>query len=568
MHTFLSAVRQRTTSLTTWIRTHLLTSSMIALVALGGGYWGYGKVFPTNTPLQYVIGAVVRGDIVTTVTGTGQVSAHNQVDLKPQGSTQSSATIRQVNVKQGDQVQSGQLIAVIDNRTALIQLHQAQANLENSQSNYDKIKNGSTVQSIAVSQSSVDTNIVNLKNAKQSLINKINSSYNDALSAVLTNTNPLFTNPASVFLQYVVPASNSAPPSQSSNSGLVNSITNERRTINTRLPQWNTDIGSTDPAGDITPLVQSSKENLNYILGYLNDILSDLSTYETNSTVASSYISAINSARSTVINDSAGILSAEQAVSNAQSSLSQSNASLNQTTSPARPEDLASAQAQLNNYKAALESAQYNYDQSFLRAPFDGVVAQVDVSAGDQANTNTVVATIITNKQLAEISLNEVDAAQVRLGATTTLTVDALPTVTIHGSVSQIDTIGTVTQGVVSYKAKIAFDAQNKDVRPGMSISATIETKTEKNQLLVPNSALRTIGSASSVQLPQKPTTLRVGDTITLLTAPSSVSVQIGDSDNNNTVITSGLTEGQIIIARKISGATPKPTRGLFSPPQ
>jgi HlyD family secretion protein len=543
-----------------------ITIGVIALVLIGGFFLFRART--KTVPVQYVLGKVERGDLITKVKGTGQVSAQNQVDLKPQGSTQSSATISRVNVKQGDRVRAGQLVAVVDNRTALIALHQAQANLENSQADYSKVLNGSTPQSIAVSQSSVDSAKVTLANAQQSLVTKITSAYNDALSAVLTNTNPLFSNPYSANPQYGIFGSTPSTQSNSTNGQLVLDIVNQRQQINTKLPAWNADIIKTDVGGDLAMLTSSSQDTLRYILAYLNAILSDLTTFETNTAAASPYIAPINSARSTVLADMAGISSAQQTVLNARSALAQSQASLAQSQAPSRPEDVAAAQAQLSNYKAALESAQYTYDQSFLRAPFDGVVAQVNVSTGDQANTNTIVATIITKTQLAEISLNELDAAQVKVGATTTLTFDALPDVPVLGKVAQIDTIGTVTQGVVSYKAKISFDTQNTSVKPGMSVSASIQTNTLKNQLLVPASAVKTEGAVSTVLVPATFATSTLGQAITLTRTPTSVTVQTGETDNTRVVITGGLSEGQVIVARQVAGATAKAKGGLFSPPQ
>jgi HlyD family secretion protein len=421
--------------------------------------------------------------------------------------------------------------------------------------------NGSTAQSIAVSQSSVNSSQTSLTNAKQTLLSKISSAYNDAFSVVNSDTNPLFSNPNTTVLKYGVPNSNPT------NSQLVTNITSYRDQINGLLPQWNSSIGTTDATTDLTNLSSVSTANLNTISQYLTDILSDLTTYETNSSTASSYIGSINSGRSTITADISAIQSAQQQVATAQASLAQSNASLSQSTAPARSEDIASAQASLDSSKAALQSAQNTYDQSFIRAPFSGVVAAVNVSVGDVVNTNTVVASVITKQQIAKISLNEVDAAQVKIGQTATITFNALPGVKATGTVAQIDTIGTVTQGVVSYNAKIAFDASDQGVKPGMSVSVTIAVGKDVGVLLVPNSAVTSVGSNSNVLVLDGVSGATDGATISLTTTPKSVSVQTGDSDNKNTVITSGLTEGELIVTHTVTGATKAASGGLLSAP-
>lgn len=546
------------TRLIIWAKTHRVVAIVAGVFLIIILFFGYKTLFGGSSATSYVVGTVTKGDLVLTVNGTGQVEAENQVDLKPQGTTQSASTITAVDVKQGDSVYTNQLIAVVGNASALTQLTQAKANVESAQASYDKVVNGSTAQSVAVSQSSVNSSQTSLTNAKQSLLTKISSAYNDALSIVDTDTNTLFSNPNSVSPKYGVPNSNS------SNSQLVTNITNEREQVNALLPEWNSSVSTADATGDLTSLSSVSTTNLNTILQYLNDILSDLTTYETNSSAASSYIGSINSGRSTITNDISAIQSAEQQVATAQSSLAQSNASLTQTTAPARSEDIASAQASLDNSKAALQSAQNTYDQSFIRAPFAGVVAAVNVSVGDVVDTNTVVASIITKQQIAKISLNEVDAAQVKIGQTATVTFNALPGVTATGTVAQIDTIGTVTQGVVSYNAKIAFDASDQGVKPGMSVSATIAVGKDAGVLLVPNSAVTSVGSNSNVLVLDGVSGATDGATISLTTTPKSVSVQTGDSDNKNTVITSGLTEGELIVTHTVTGATKTSSGGLL----
>lgn len=547
------------TKLIVWIKTHQVAAVFAGVFLIIILFFGYKTLFGGSSATSYVVGTVTKGDLVLTVNGTGQVEAENQVDLKPQGTTQSASTITEVDVKQGDTVSKNQLIVAVDNTSALTQLKQAQASVKSAQANYDKVASGSSAQSVAVSQAGVSSSQTSLTNAKQSLFSKISSAYNDASSVVTTDTNSLFSNPNSITPRYGVSNSNST------NSQLTINIVNEREQINSLLTQWNTSVGTADATGDLTSLSSLSTTNLNAILQYLNDILSDLTTYETNSSAASTYTGSINSGRSTIMADISAISSAQQQVATAQSSLTQSNASLNQTTAPATASDLESAQATLDNANASLESAQNTYDQSFIRAPFSGVVAAVNVSVGDVVNTNTVVASIITKQQIAQISLNEVDAAQVKIGQSATITFNALPGVTASGTVAQIDTIGTVTQGVVSYTAKIALDTTNNTIKPGMSVSVTIAVGKDVGVLLVPNSAVTSVGSNSNVMVLDGVAGATDGATISLTTAPKSISVQTGDSDNKNTVITSGLTEGELIVTHTVTGATKTSSGGLLS---
>jgi HlyD family secretion protein len=545
-----------------WVIAHKIISVAVVVALVVGGFFIASTRKGSAT--QYVVGTVAKGDLAITVNGTGQVEAKNQVDLKPQGTTQSASTITEVDVKQGDNVTKGEKIAVIDNSSALTQLAQAKANLESAQANYDKVAAGATSQTIAVSQAQVSSAQTSLQNAEQTLVNRISSAYNDAFSVVFTNTNNLFTNPQGSNPQFTVPGGTMT------DSQLQINISNERLTAQGIFSSWKSKINKlasstgTVNAGDLATALATTNTNLSSLSQLLNDILNALTNDVSPASATTDYISTITSARTTISSNISNVLAAEQSVQNASSTLAQNQASYSQTTAPVLSEDLKTAQAQLDNDKAALQAAQNTYNESFITAPFGGTVAAVNVSVGDVANTNTVVATLITKQQIAKISLNEVDAAQVKIGDITTLTFNALPDVMATGTVAQIDTIGTVTQGVVSYSAKIIFDAADQGVKPGMSVSATIATGKDTDVLLVPNSAVLSVGSNSTVQVLDGATGAKDGATISLTTAPHSIAVQTGDSDSSSTVITSGLTEGELIVTHTIIGAVKASSGGLF----
>ena len=115
-----------------------------------------------------------------------------------------------------------------------------------------------------------------------------------------------------------------------------------------------------------------------------------------------------------------------------------------------------------------LDKAKQKLQDYYIKAPFDGVVTGLSVEAGDSVSRSTVLASVITHDMRAAVSLNEVDAAKVKEGDSVTLTFDALPDLELSGKVSRIDTIGTVTQNVVSYDAEIVFDEQRPALADGL----------------------------------------------------------------------------------------------------
>jgi HlyD family secretion protein len=206
--------------------------------------------------------------------------------------------------------------------------------------------------------------------------------------------------------------------------------------------------------------------------------------------------------------------------------------------------DLQISQNSLEKKKVALKDLETQLADYVIRPPFAGIVAKVSVKKGDTISTGTALATFITKQKVAEITLNEVDAAKIKLGQKTILTFDALEELTVAGEVSEMGTIGTVTQGVVSYDAKIGFDAQDERVKPGMSVSAVIITQVKQDVLLVPNAAVKEQNSTSYVEILDSSNQVQVQ------------AVEVGLSNDTSTEIVSGLKEGDKVVTQTITGST------------
>jgi RND family efflux transporter MFP subunit len=195
-----------------------------------------------------------------------------------------------------------------------------------------------------------------------------------------------------------------------------------------------------------------------------------------------------------------------------------------------------------------LSDAQNKLADCFVVAPFDGVITEINVETQDSVTTSTVVATIITHQKIAKISLNEVDTAKVKLGQKANITFDAIDGLNITGQVIEIDSVGTVSQGVVSYNAVVAFDIQDEKIKSGMSVSSSIITDTKQNILIVPNSAVKSKSDETYYVL--------VFDENKELIQKI---VEIGLADDINTEIVSGLAEGDEIISKTISAVKTSP---------
>ncbi len=118
-----------------------------------------------------------------------------------------------------------------------------------------------------------------------------------------------------------------------------------------------------------------------------------------------------------------------------------------------------------------------------------------------------------------------------------------------------VDRIGTVASNVTSYTVNIKLDSGSNLILPNMAVTADIIVDTATDVLFVPSTALATQNGSTLAK------TLVNGKEV-------DVPVEVGISSDTDTVITSGLTEGQSVITgtnTASSTGTSGTTRSVFS---
>jgi len=210
-----------------------------------------------------------------------------------------------------------------------------------------------------------------------------------------------------------------------------------------------------------------------------------------------------------------------------------------------------SAQNTVDQKTNALNDAYEDLADYKIEAPFDGIVTGLDVEVGDSISRDEILASIITEKLQAEISLNEIDAVKVENGSTAVLTFDVLGEEEVSGEVSKIDTIGGVNSGVVSYDVVISFVSPSDLLKPGMSVEVDIETEKAEDVLLLPVAAVKEDQKGGSY-------VLVAGANYSSDSAEADFerrTVETGITDDVNVEIKSGLTEGELVVTGQASAS-------------
>ncbi|MFC1961967.1 HlyD family secretion protein [Chloroflexota bacterium] len=129
--------------------------------------------------------------------------------------------------------------------------------------------------------------------------------------------------------------------------------------------------------------------------------------------------------------------------------------------------------------KNDLDRALDELEKAVITAPFDGVIAKINVEEGDFLSVNyaTTIAVEIIDPSRMELNfyMSELDIPNVKLGQKVSISVDALPDVHLDSVVTSISTLPIVQFGVFSYEVKVVFDVpQDSALRSGMSATADI----------------------------------------------------------------------------------------------
>ena len=211
----------------------------------------------------------------------------------------------------------------------------------------------------------------------------------------------------------------------------------------------------------------------------------------------------------------------------------------------------------LANARESLAEAQEALGDYIVVAPFDGVLATLPVKRADKVSASTVIATLLTKAKIAEITLNEVDVSKIAVDQKVTLTFDAVPDITIAGTVAYVDMVGTTNQGVVSYTVKIAFLTDDDRIKQGMSVSAAITTEAKPDVLLISSGAVKSNEQNSTVQVLENVDAAAALDSqgVTSDAGPKTIQVQVGSSNDQMIEITSGLKEGDYVVTRTVDAA-------------
>jgi HlyD family secretion protein len=146
--------------------------------------------------------------------------------------------------------------------------------------------------------------------------------------------------------------------------------------------------------------------------------------------------------------------------------------------------------------QASLHAAQVNLDYTNIISPVDGTVVSRNITIGQtvaasfQTPTLFLIAQDLTKMQV-DTNVSETDVGNAKVGQNSSFTVEAFPTRTFWGTVSQVREAPITVQNVVTYDVVVSVDNPDFALLPGMTANTRIITDERDGVVRVPLKALR-----------------------------------------------------------------------------
>lgn len=417
-----------------------VTTAVLALIALVLAVLiAHDIFFPAGPTAAAVRTATVSaGTVRSIVTGTGTVvpQQQNNVSFKEGG------TLTEVDVKVGDHVSAGQVLARIDPTLLQAALQQAQAQLASAQ---------------AVLTATQDSNAVT---SAQHSLSAAQVAYNDTVGQVNLTNQQNQTALSNAQQQYSIDL---APPPQSPST-----LAKDVMTIN--------------QAQDALSLGQANGQR-------------SIHQAQAAITQAQDALNAQTTGRpSTIAQEQASIAGAQAQLTTAQTNLN--NATLTAPTDG----NVAALNGEVGETVNAGGGTTAQSPGSTAPQPSgSGATSSTATGAGATASAGPFAVLSNTTSMEVVAPLAEGDAARAEAGQTATVTFDAITGLTAAAHVIAVAPSGTVISNVTNYYVTLALDQLDPRIRSGMTANASVTVSQATGVLVVPNSAITRIGAGSYV---------------------------------------------------------------------
>jgi multidrug resistance efflux pump len=407
-----------------------------------------------------------------------------------------SGTVRNVNVKTGDKVYKGQVLASISDDAAYGRVSEAKAALDAQIAILDELNS-------APKDAQIDL--------KKTAIEKINSdieqnykNIEDSLRSISINASDIVKNRFSGIFEGGQ-VEGYRLKSTSCDSYLETSANTQRKLADDAVQNLENISKNYSFASDKNNEIQKAKTELNNISTFLNT----LASFHRSSCIISDPAydlirSTITSAQNSISANKTELNTKLNLSETLKISLRQANEDLNLLNSGEKTEKIRQQEAQIRGARARLSQANAEAAKNTLEAPFTGIITAVDIKAGEFASVggNKSISLISDNAFEIESKVSEIDVAKLSKGQKSIVTFDSYgEDQKFEAVVSNISPAGVITDGVPTYKTIFNFINKDERLKSGMTANINVVSKTYENILNIPIRFTKTVDGNKMVKI-------------------------------------------------------------------
>ncbi len=506
------------------------------LLIIGISLWWFLGRSTDAIPASVETGVVERGEVVEVVSETGFVQAAQSVDM----AFERGGRVVEILVEEGAAVEAGDVLVRLDDSSVSADLSSAFARLEAEQVRLQELLNGADSNSLAVTQSGVVSAETALTNAQRNL------------DEVVAQQNQLVANAEKTLrtagLQAYLVSGERENSDDSFIAPVVSGVYDSDEEGMYRIELYNSGApsgssyrveGLEGGSGSVSTVNPTAVGTRGLFVQFPTNF-APRTEWEipVPNTRSASYLANLNAYNSIVENRDLAIASAESAVRAAESALNQGQTQLTQVSGSARDERVAAQRALVRQMQASVQSAQVQFDNMTLIAPFSGVVTNTYTEVGQIVSATAPAVSLISKGQYELIvSISEVDIAEITQDDEARVHFDAYDDDFFLAHVERISPNATLVDGVRVFEVTLVFDEINDKIRDGLSADIDITTAKRTDVVAITTRSIYEDADGKFVRLVTPEETIE------------EVRIETGlrGSDGKTEVI-SGLTGGEKII--------------------
>lgn len=491
----------------------VLLAAVIGVSA--AGYYFLGRARAPEQP-DYQVAVVERGDVRSVVSASGVIEPERQVSLH----FRTMGVVARVYVEPGDRVEGGDVLAELQTDELDLAVRQAEVNLAVSQARLEQLTAGASEEEIAAAEAALASALANYERVAAGPSEEELAAARANLASAQKNLEKLLRGPTE---DEVAAAKANLERAR---------IALERAQSEYDKVAW---IGA---VGALPQALALQQATIDYEAAQAAYRLATEGATEAQIEAARAQVAQAQASLQRLLESPTD---AELAAAEAQ--VAQARAQLERLVSGPAEEEIRIAEAQVEQARLSLEQARLQRENAILKAPFAGVVAQVNLREGEQIQAALPAVVLVDDTAYhITVTADEMDITAVQVGQEAEIWLDALPERALAGHVTRVYPAATQVGGITGYQVRVDLDALDPTLRPGMNAAVDIITAHAEDVLVLPNRAIQFDRRTEKTYVDKI-----VGTNLV------RTEIQLGIQGDQASQVLSGLQEGDQVAIRSVS---------------